>query len=75
MSIEIRQLNIKSNVVQQAGGNDGAGSDSGGAKFSGGKPFIGSACAGTQLDEDTRNDILAECRAMMVDLLSRSRER
>jgi Family of unknown function (DUF5908) len=73
MSIEIRQLNIKSNVIQRAGGKDGAGSEGDGA--SGGKPLIGSACAGAQLDEDTRSDILAECRTMMLDLLSRSRER
>ncbi|WP_034292913.1 DUF5908 family protein [Herbaspirillum sp. RV1423] len=73
MSIEIRQLSIKSNVMQRAGGEGG---DSGGeGKSSGGKPLIGSACAGTKLDEDTRNELLAECRAMMLDMLSRSRER
>lgn len=66
MSIEIRQLSIKSNVIQRAGGESGA---------EAGKPHIGSACSGTQLDDDTRNDILAECRAMVLDLLSRSRER
>ena len=78
MSIEIRQLSIKSNVVQRAGGEgSGAGTGTGasGAGSSGGKPHIGSACSGTQLDEETRNDILAECRTMMLDLLSRSRER
>ena len=74
MSIEIRQLSIKSNVIQRASGEaDGAAAS--GTGSSGGKPHIGSACAGTQLDEDARNDILAECRAMVLDLLSRSRER
>jgi hypothetical protein len=72
MSIEIRQLSIKSNVIQRAEGESGA---EAGKLASGGKPHIGSACSGTQLDEDTRNDILAECRAMVLDLLSRSRER
>ena len=72
MSIEIRQLSIKSNVIQRAGGESGAAA---GRASSGGKPHIGSACSGTQLDEETRNDILAECRAMVLDLLSRSRER
>jgi hypothetical protein len=75
MSIEIRQLNIKSSVMQQAGGKDDAVSQGGAAKSAGGRPLIGSACAGTQLDEDTRSDILAECRAMVLDLLNRSRER
>lgn len=74
MSIEIRQLNIKSNVIQRAGG-ESAGESAGGRGASGGTPHIGSACAGTQLDEEARNDILAECRAMVLDLLSRSRER
>ncbi len=76
MSIEIRQLSIKSNVVQRAGGEGE--SESGAAAgrgSSGAKPLIGSACAGAQLDEDARSDILAECRAMVLDLLSRSRER
>ena len=71
MSIEIRQLNIKSNVIQRAGSDGGSEA----ASASGGKPLIGSACAGTKLDEDARNDILAECRTMVLDLLSRSRER
>lgn len=78
MSIEIRQLNIKSNVIQRAGGEGASESGtgaSGGKGTSGGTPHIGSACAGTQLDEESRNDILAECRAMVLDLLSRSRER
>ncbi|HEY4319218.1 MAG TPA: DUF5908 family protein [Herbaspirillum sp.] len=76
MSIEIRQLSIKSNVVQRAGGEgSGEAGAAAGKGSAGGKPLFGSACAGTQLDEDTRNEILAECRAMMLDLLSRSRER
>jgi hypothetical protein len=76
MSIEIRQLSIKSNVIQRAAGEGtGESGTEAGKRASGGKPHIGSACSGTQLDEDTRNDILAECRAMVLDLLSRSRER
>lgn len=80
MSIEIRQLSIKSNVIQRAGGEGGGASAAGPAASSGvdmfrGKPHIGSACSGSQLDEETRNDILSECRAMVLDLLSRSRER
>jgi len=67
MSIEIRQLNIKSSVLQQAAG---AAPEQGG-----GQPHIGSACAGQALDEESRNDILAECKAMVLDLMSRSRER
>ncbi|WP_050478914.1 DUF5908 family protein [Herbaspirillum rhizosphaerae] len=76
MSIEIRQLSIRSNVIQRAGG-EGTGETgaTGASSSSGHKPAIGSACAGAQLDEDARNDILAECRAMVLDLLSRSRER
>lgn len=70
MSIEIRQLSIKTSVLQQNSGEGG-----GTATSSHATPSAGTAYAGTQLDEDIRNDILAECRAMVLDLLSRSRER
>lgn len=64
MSIEIRQLNIKSNVVE-----DGPG-----------QPAASSAAAGDRasvqtLSDEARSEILAECKTMLIDLLSRGRER
>ncbi|HTI18916.1 MAG TPA: DUF5908 family protein [Trinickia sp.] len=66
MSIEIRQLSIKANVVQRVGENiDTAGGDT----------LAGHARRGKKLDEEARQEILAECRALVLDLLSRARER
>lgn len=61
MSIEIRQLNIKSNIVQDTPGQ---------------VPPPAAGGAGAQLlSDEARSEILAECKTMLADLLSRSRER
>ncbi|HWX02306.1 DUF5908 family protein [Collimonas sp.] len=61
MSIEIRQLNIKSNIVQDTPGQ---------------APPSTAGGAGAQLLSDAaRSEILAECKTMLADLLSRGRER
>jgi hypothetical protein len=67
MSIEIRQLSIKSNVLQQASGTDDQASCE--------KSDFGSSSELQVLTEETRNEILAECKSMLLDLLSRNRER
>jgi hypothetical protein len=66
MSIEIRQLSIKSNVIQRIGDD---------ADTTGDETLESSALRGQKLDEETRNEILAECRALVLDLLDRARER
>ncbi|MFJ3047920.1 DUF5908 family protein [Herbaspirillum chlorophenolicum] len=72
MSIEIRQLSIKSNVTQQADGSSGSGSGT-----TVGRPRAGGCggCGDSENSEEARNDMLAACREMVLDLLSRSRER
>jgi hypothetical protein len=67
MSIEIRQLSIKANVMQRACDGDDADTT--------GDETVSNAQGGRKLDEETRNEILAECRALVLDLLSRARER
>ncbi|SFA98909.1 hypothetical protein SAMN04515620_11130 [Collimonas sp. OK607] len=67
MSIEIRQLSIKSSVTQQADGGRGTGTVDGRTQAGG--------CGNAQDSEETRNDLLAACREMVLDLLSRSKER
>jgi hypothetical protein len=66
MAIEIRQLSIKSNVVQRAT-DDAAEGDS--------SPHDRADCSGAQLDETSRSELLAECRAMVLEMMSRARER
>jgi hypothetical protein len=59
MSIEIRNLSIKSSVVQRKADDDGG--DEGGQ----------CACDEQHVDDDWR----AECRRLIVELLDASRER
>jgi len=63
MSIEIGQLSIKSNVVQQAAGEGGV------------APQDDMAEALPVLDAQMRAELLAECRALVLDLLDRAKER
>lgn len=67
MSIEIRQLNIKSNILQHTPESSNP--------PGGGKSDFRDSCGSQGLTEETRNEILAECKSMLLDLLSRSRER
>ena len=71
MSIEIRQLNIKSNVLQSGESTENTAA----SVFK--QPHSGaSACAGPQLlTEEARAELMDDCKAMVLDLLSRSRER
>ncbi|MGC7402966.1 DUF5908 family protein [Pandoraea pneumonica] len=64
MSIEIGQLSIKSNVIQQAPGESSAlpSADDAPETVSG-------------FDAQARADLLAECRALVLDLLERAKER
>ncbi|VVD71834.1 hypothetical protein PPN31114_00650 [Pandoraea pneumonica] len=64
MSIEIGQLSIKSNVIQQAPGEGGP------------LPVPADAPEGEAVfDAQARADLLAECRALVLDLLERAKER
>ncbi|VVE33423.1 hypothetical protein PIN31115_03756 [Pandoraea iniqua] len=64
MSIEIGQLSIKSNVVQQAAGEGGVAPQD-----------DDMAEALPVLDAQMRAELLAECRALVLDLLDRAKER
>ncbi len=72
MAIEIKQLSIRSNVVQRAvNGNSG---DSGeGGDSAGGETGV-RAAAGT-LDHKARAALLEECRLMVIEMLRRQGER
>jgi hypothetical protein len=67
MSIEIRQLSIKSNILQQTPGS--------GNQVDGRKSELRDSCGSQGMAEETRNEILAECKSLLLDLLSRNRER
>jgi hypothetical protein len=73
MSIEIRQLNIKSNVLQSGESTENAAASGSAAKQA--HPGA-SAYAGPQLlTEEARAELMDDCKAMVLDLLSRARER
>jgi hypothetical protein len=74
MSIEIRQLNIKSNVLQSEEGTENTAASAASKQSHSGAGA--SACAGPQLlTEEARAELMTDCKAMLLDLLSRARER
>ncbi|WP_087725655.1 DUF5908 family protein [Pandoraea sp. PE-S2T-3] len=64
MSIEIGQLSIKSNLVQRAAGESDVA-----------PPADDMTEALPVLDAQARAELLAECRALVLDLLDRAKER
>ena len=67
MAIEIKQLSIRSNVVQRAAYADDPGSQAE-------EDALPGAPSAT-LDRSTRAALLEECRAMVIELLRRREER
>lgn len=59
MSVEIRQMVVKSNVLQRCESDDVAATDKDKA----------------QVPEEARSDILEECRKLVIEMLRERRER
>ncbi|MDR6394213.1 DUF5908 family protein [Herbaspirillum seropedicae] len=70
MAIEIKQLSIRSNVVQRAAYADDPGNPGSQAE----QDALPGAPSAT-LDRSTRAALLEECRAMVIELLRRREER
>lgn len=75
MAIEIKQLSIRSNVVQRAAngnsGNNGHSSEDGDSAV--GETSVRAATS--TLDHKTRAALLEECRLMVIEMLRRQGER
>lgn len=67
MAIEIKQLSIRSNVVQTAPAGGRANDEPSGN--------VSAAVGGVRLDRKARESLLAECRAMVIEMMRRERER